>query len=268
MKSLIQKLQEDKQKVEIARAREEALQMEERLKYFLRLNQEVKQGLISEVENSFIVPGETMLIAYWDGKPVFGKRKQARGKIVDIQYNGKEQIVLRTGFLRRKKIYLDSVESAEYKPEIREAQEREEKKHKAKEDCMFRLANSFENINISYEHLLEMKTAERIIYKICRDNDWEYIQAFRRGMQTGSRYGDLRCAGAFDSRGNFVGGIKMYESMDECQEINPEIFTQHYRGTFYPTLSSIISIRNEDLRKFIGGFYAELYGDKLKNTKQ
>ncbi len=289
MRSLIQKIQDEKKEAEIAKAHKEALQMEDRLKCFYGNNQGTSHRIASEVENGSIQIGETMLVTYWDGKPkpVFGRKKQARGKIRDIQYNldptqdkVEGYVVLKTSIFRKERIPLSSIETAEYKPEVREAQEKNSsKKRKQKEkawkqkrkqeDYLFGCANGYNHIlnhiTLHHKDLLKMRTAESIINEICRDNGWIYVEACGRGSRTGRGYGNLRCAGALDSKGRIVAGIKMYESLDDCLGTDPKFFPGC--GEVYPTISSIANISDDNLRRFIAGFYARLYSDELVKKK-
>ena len=288
MTSLIQKMQDDKQEKEVAKAHEEALRMNYIWDSFYQSNKKARDALVSGAEGGQMTPGETMLVTYYRGKPVFGKRKTARGKIADIQYNEDGRIILKTGIFKKNHIPFSMIENAEYKPEIREAKEKEDKKigeerdklrqkKQAKESHLFGMANSASGIHLFLKksgHFLEMGVAAEIINEICKHEGWEYIGTFGRGHSTGSGYGTLQCAGAFDGR-RLIGGIGIYQEMSSCSSTLPKVVSDVYRfygdreiDEVHPDVSSIVRIRDENLRKFIAGLYAGLYGDKVGEREE
>jgi hypothetical protein len=120
MKSLTQTINEYK----IAKAHEQALVDNARFDEFHRSNRRSIDSMVSEIESGSIAPGETLLVNYVHGCPAFSATDTCRGKIVDINYGAGGYVILKTGFLRKKKIPLKEVESFEYEPETRERQRR------------------------------------------------------------------------------------------------------------------------------------------------
>jgi len=289
MKSLTKKIQDDERRKEMAGAHTEALKLNERFDLFCDLNKRTRDFLISGVEGGSIIPGECMFVKYKVGSPAYGVRKFARGKIVDIAYNGDGEVVLRTGFLglRRKHIPLEDLRAVEYQPEIKEA---EIKKQKEKREVEYRVNKKgrveksraynrakkmgqrlFDYVNdwtgrktelglSVYRQPLKISTARAIIENICKNNNWEYVNTHGRGPMTGLGCGDIYCAGAFNSGGALVGGIGIYDYIEHPNVVSS--FRSGFRQVT-PSLSCLSSIENSDLRKFISGFYAGLYGDKI-----
>lgn len=290
MKSLIQKLQGKKLDIEIENAHKEALQIEDKLKYFFGANSETRHRIFSEIENDSIKNGETILVTYWDGKPVFGKKMQARGKIKDVQYDlnpAQDKVdgyfVLNTGIFRSKKIPFDSIESAEYKPEIREKKEREELKRQKKEnreyqlECRRREAHNAKVLNYAFRDNISLALPQDIstrdyldlledIRSVGGGFNYNISSANCRGPRTGLGYGNFEAI-AVENGSKVIFAVGLHEG--DYFVRNPGVrayvptarFQERICNPSFPW-AGISRLEDKDARIFLSNLYGVWNGGR------
>lgn len=278
MESLTQKISERERNKEMTNVHLEALKYNDQIDHFRESNYKSREGLLSGIEDCSLVPEKEISVVYWKGNPVFGKKRIVRGKVADVDYNVGEDSEL--GYIefkgwRRRRIDFGSIVDIDYDPKATENEKSENRKERKLEDRESRKKEKMRNdawriygsrnscyIDIGNK-IVRGGDFEDALERMANKNDLVTGTVRGRGSSTGLGCGYLVVNYLANKKGEIKVVFGEYENMGKLS-FSGDILANTICGDgFVPeridsSLSSVASIGNWYLRKFVADFYEEL----------